>query len=119
MTDSQLPELNRHYVRAVEESDVGWFEAHLAPDFLNTNPDRDAADSLGALLRMLGAEVKVVHDGQAALDAFGAFRPAVMFLDLGMPGIDGYEVARRIRGRSDAGGTSLIALTGWGQEKDR
>jgi CheY-like chemotaxis protein len=42
-----------------------------------------------------------------------------MFLDLGMPGIDGYEVARRIRGRSDAGGTSLIALTGWGQEKDR
>ncbi|HEX6296536.1 MAG TPA: ATP-binding protein [Burkholderiales bacterium] len=89
------------------------------PRVLVVDDNRDAADSLGALLRMLGAEVKVVHDGQAALDAFGAFRPAVMFLDLGMPGIDGYEVARRIRGRSDAGGTSLIALTGWGQEKDR
>jgi signal transduction histidine kinase/ActR/RegA family two-component response regulator len=86
---------------------------------LVVDDNRDAADSLGALLRMLGADVRVVHDGAAALDAFEQFRPRVTVLDLGMPGIDGYEVARRIRARPDAGRAALIALTGWGQERDR
>jgi signal transduction histidine kinase len=86
---------------------------------LVVDDNRDAADSLGALLRMLGAEVRVVHDGESALDAFAAFHPRVTLLDLGMPGMDGYEVARRIRARPDAGGAALIALTGWGQERDR
>ena len=90
-----------------------------APRVLVVDDNRDAADTLGALLGLLGAEVKVVNDGQAALEAFPAFRPAVMFLDLGMPGLDGYEVARRIRKLPDADDTALIALTGWGQEKDR
>ena len=93
--------------------------AGAPPRVLVVDDNRDAADTLGALLRMLGAEVEVVHDGAAAIEAFDAFRPAVMFLDLGMPGLDGYEVARRIRSRPGAGGTALIALTGWGQEKDR
>ncbi|HZM33904.1 MAG TPA: ATP-binding protein [Burkholderiales bacterium] len=90
-----------------------------APRVLVVDDNRDAADTLGALLRMLGAEVKVVNDGQAAIEVYAAFRPAVMFLDLGMPGLDGYEVARRIRDDAEAAGTALIALTGWGQEKDR
>ena len=86
---------------------------------LVVDDNRDAADSLGALLQMLGAEVRVVHDGESALAAFGAFQPRVTLLDLGMPGMDGYEVARRIRARPDARGAALIALTGWGQERDR
>jgi signal transduction histidine kinase/ActR/RegA family two-component response regulator len=86
---------------------------------LVVDDNRDAANSLGALLELLGADVRVVHDGEAALDAFGAFRPRVTLLDIGMPGMDGYEVARRIRARPDSEGTALIALTGWGQEKDR
>jgi CheY-like chemotaxis protein len=81
--------------------------------------NRDAADSLAGLLQVLGAEVHVAHDGRAALDALGAFRPAAVFLDLGMPGMDGYETARRMRATAEAREIVLIALTGWGQEKDR
>ncbi len=93
----------------------------IAPSqrILVVDDNRDAADSLGALLQMLGAEVRVVHDGKAALDSFEAFHPRVTLLDLGMPGMDGYEVARHIRARPDARGATLIALTGWGQERDR
>jgi signal transduction histidine kinase/ActR/RegA family two-component response regulator len=86
---------------------------------LVVDDNRDAANSLGALLRMLGAEVDVVHDGEAALHAFSTQHPEVVLLDLGMPGMDGYEVARRLRQRDDARDVMLIALTGWGQERDR
>jgi CheY-like chemotaxis protein len=71
------------------------------------------------LLQMLGGTVQVVHDGRSALSAIDAFRPGVVMLDLGMPDMDGYEVARRIRERPDSGGITLIALTGWGQDGDR
>jgi CheY-like chemotaxis protein len=86
---------------------------------LVVDDNRDAAESLGMLLKMLGAEVSVVHDGEAALRAVVAQRPAVVFLDLGMPGMDGFEVARRIRQQPETSDTTLIALTGWGQERDR
>jgi len=86
---------------------------------LVVDDNRDAANSLGALLRMLGAEVDVVHDGESALHAFGVQRPEVVLLDIGMPGMDGYEVARRLRERTDPRDVLLVALTGWGQEKDR
>lgn len=79
----------------------------------------DAADTLGALLEILGAEVQVAYDGSAALRAMDAFQPRVVVLDLGMPGMDGYEVARRIRELPASRQPTLIALTGWGQEKDR
>jgi CheY-like chemotaxis protein len=71
------------------------------------------------LLQFLGAEVMVVHDGRAALDALGTFHPAVVLLDLGMPGMNGLEVARRIREDPAASKTTLVALTGWGQREDR
>ncbi|HUP29947.1 MAG TPA: ATP-binding protein [Usitatibacter sp.] len=89
------------------------------PRVLVVDDNVDAADSLGALLQMLGAEVRVVHDGEAALAALGNYQPAVVFLDLGMPGMDGYELARRMRQRHEARDAKLIALTGWGQERDR
>jgi signal transduction histidine kinase len=81
--------------------------------------NRDAADSMRRLLTLLGAEVRVALDGPAALDLMAEFPPAVMLLDIGMPGMDGYELARRIRAQPEFRDILLIALTGWGQEGDR
>jgi CheY-like chemotaxis protein len=81
--------------------------------------NRDAADSLGALLQMMGADTRVAYDGHSALEILDTFHPAAVFLDLGMPDMDGYEVAHQIRSRPDARDTVLIALTGWGQDRDR
>jgi len=89
------------------------------PRVMVVDDNHDAADSLAAVLKMLGAEVRVTHDGQAALDALDAFRPAAVFLDLGMPGMDGYQTARQIRLRDGTRALKLIALTGWGQDSDR
>jgi len=89
------------------------------PRVMVVDDNRDAADSLAAVLKLLGAEVRVTNDGRSALDAVAAFRPAVVFLDLGMPGMDGYETARHMRARDDTRSVLLIALTGWGQESDR
>ena len=86
---------------------------------LVVDDNHDAADSLGMLLEFLGAEVRVVHDGYSALEAMKAFKPAVVLLDLGMPGMNGLEVARRVREDPHARGTTLVALTGWGQREDR
>ena len=86
---------------------------------LVVDDNRDAADSLGMLLQFHGADVRVVHDAAAALEALTAYRPSVVLLDIGMPGIDGYELARRARRQANGQDVTLIALTGWGQEKDR
>jgi signal transduction histidine kinase/ActR/RegA family two-component response regulator len=86
---------------------------------LVVDDNQDAATSLGLLLKLLGAEVQVVHDGAAALAALQSYQPAVVLLDIGMPGMDGYEVARRIRQQPTGQDVLLIALTGWGQEDDR
>jgi CheY-like chemotaxis protein len=70
-------------------------------------------------LSVLGVDVLVTYSGQEALDAVPVYKPSVLLLDIGMPGMDGYEVAREIRKRFDADGITLIALTGWGQDEDR
>lgn len=79
----------------------------------------DAAVTTAELLRILGNEVEVVHDGLAAVDAAFSMQPEIVLLDIGLPGIDGYDVARRIRANLAISQPRLIALTGWGQEKDR
>jgi CheY-like chemotaxis protein len=71
------------------------------------------------LLEIEGHAVTVVHDGQQALAAIETSRPDVALLDIGMPEIDGYEVARQVRGDSRGQRTLLIAITGWGQEQDK
>ena len=86
---------------------------------LVVDDNEDAAESLGALLRMMGADVQVAQDGWTALEIFDAFNPAAVFLDLGMPDMDGFEVAHQIRSRPNAKDTVLIALTGWSQERDK
>jgi PAS domain S-box-containing protein len=84
---------------------------------VDDNPD--GADSLAMLLRLEGQQVRVAYDGPAALALAREARPELVFLDLGMPDMDGFEVARRLRRDPELGGVVLIALTGWGQEHDR
>jgi signal transduction histidine kinase/ActR/RegA family two-component response regulator len=92
----------------------------LAPQrVLVVDDNHDAADSLGALLRLLGADVHITYNGRDALAALESYRPAVVLLDIGMPGMDGYEVVRRIREQPHTNDVTVIALTGWGQEADR
>jgi PAS domain S-box-containing protein len=86
---------------------------------LVVDDNRDAADSLGLLLESADADVRVVYDGPSALEALSGFRPEAVLLDLGMPGMDGYETARLIRQRPEGRHIALIALTGWGQDQDR
>ena len=80
--------------------------------------NRDAAESLAMLLRMDGHQVSVAHDGAAALDIVDAVRPHVAVLDIGMPGLNGYQVAQRIRSSMMTEPIVLVALTGWGQARD-
>jgi PAS domain S-box-containing protein len=86
---------------------------------LVADDNQDAADSLGMILEMSGHDVRVVHDGLAALAVAQSFRPDTVLLDIGMPQLNGYEVARALRQEPWGGGITLIALTGWGQERDR
>ena len=86
---------------------------------LVVDDNRDAADTLQVLLGLLGAQARVAHGGQAALQLFEAERPDAVLLDIGMPGMDGYQVARILRARHPDWSGALIALTGWGQENDR
>jgi CheY-like chemotaxis protein len=77
----------------------------------------DAAKTLGQLLRLAGHEVSLAHDGAAALAAAVAAPPDLVLLDIGLPGMDGYAVAARLRAAGHAG-TALVALTGYGREDD-
>lgn len=85
---------------------------------LVVDDNQDAADSLSLLLKLLGAEVQVAYSGPDALERLPEWRPSIMLLDIGMPGMDGHEVARRIRARPDFEHVKIVALTGWGQEED-
>jgi CheY-like chemotaxis protein len=85
---------------------------------LVVDDNRDAADTLGMVLRGMGAEVRVAYDGSQGLQAFSAWFPAVMLLDIGMPGMDGHEVARRVRQLPGGAEVKLVALTGWGNAED-
>ena len=86
---------------------------------LVVDDDQDGALMLGALLRLASYEVFIVHGGQEALDATREFTPDVVLLDIGMPKITGYEVARRLHQRLGEACPVLIALTGWKQSSDK
>jgi CheY-like chemotaxis protein len=86
---------------------------------LVVDDNRDAADTLSALLELLGHDAQVANDGPAALAAMQDFRPQLVFLDLGMPGMNGCQVAEAIRLDRRFDQPVLVALTGWGSEDDR
>ena len=79
----------------------------------------DSAASSALLLTMMGHETLTAHDGQEALSVAAAFRPDVVFLDIGMPQLNGYEVCRRLRQEAWGKDVMLIALTGRGQDEDK
>jgi len=85
---------------------------------LLVDDNQDATETLQTLLESLGATVVAAGNGREALTKFERFQPDAVLLDIGMPGMDGYEVARRIRALPAGGTTPLIALTGWGQQED-
>jgi CheY-like chemotaxis protein len=77
----------------------------------------DAAATLEQLMRSLGHQTKVAHNGSEALAMADQFKPQVVLLDIGMPGMNGYEVAEQLRKRGEA--MKIVAVTGWGTEDDR
>jgi CheY-like chemotaxis protein len=86
---------------------------------LVADDNRDAVQSLAMMLELEGHEIRIAYDGFDALRIAQEFRPHLVLLDIGMPGMDGYEAARQIRERPWGKSTCLIALTGWGQEHDK
>jgi signal transduction histidine kinase len=90
-----------------------------AKRILLVDDNHDAADSLAALLRSSGHDVCVAYDGEQALRAAPDFRPDALILDIGMPGMNGYDVACHARNTEWGRGAKLIALTGWGQQRDK
>jgi CheY-like chemotaxis protein len=92
---------------------------HFSRRILVVDDNRDSADSLAMLLSILGNEVRTAHDGQEAVDLAAIFDPAVVFMDLGLPLLNGFDAAGRMREQPGGEKTVIVALTGWGQEFDR
>jgi DNA-binding response OmpR family regulator len=89
-----------------------------SPRVLVVDDNADAADSLATLLGVMGYEVRTAYDGPEAIEAADEFKPAVALLDIGLPKLSGYDIARHVRAqRGDD--VLLVAITGWGQEDDR
>ena len=93
--------------------------ARAARRILVADDNADALESLATLLSLNGHEVYRALDGSVALEAAERYQPDVVLLDIGMPRLSGYEVARQIRARPWGQRLVLVALTGWGQESDR
>lgn len=86
---------------------------------LIVDDNRDACDSMGMLLNLLGHEVQIAHDGFEALSRVDAFSPHIILMDVGMPNLNGYDATRLIRQKANGKAITIIAVTGWGQEGDR
>jgi CheY-like chemotaxis protein len=93
-------------------------ESTPASRILVVDDNEDVAISFGALLDVLGHDVRVVLDGHMALDVVRDFMPHIVFLDIAMPDMDGYEVARRLRAEHRYENLRLVAVTGYGQDHD-
>jgi len=91
----------------------------LRENILIVDDNREAADTLAILLQTIGAKTWVAYNAEEALHAADAFRPSIAILDIGMPGMDGCELAQRLRANAAHAGLLLIAATGWGQARDR
>ena len=107
--------------RARQEG-IGYGQTATIPSrcrILVVDDNEDSADSVAVLLRTMGNEVHVAHDGLEAVGAAAALQPDVVLMDIGLPKLSGFEAARRIREQPGGSDIVLIALTGWGQEEDR
>jgi len=92
---------------------------NTAKRVLVVDDNKDAAESMSMLLEMWGHEVVYAYDGPTALETARKWQPQAVFLDIGLPGMDGYQVAERLRELPKGKDTILIAITGYGQDDDR
>jgi CheY-like chemotaxis protein len=86
---------------------------------LVVDDNRDAAEALAEILILEGCDARIAHDGATAVEVASSWRPDAVLLDIGLPRLNGYEAARRIRELPDGQAIRLIAVTGWGQADDR
>jgi PAS domain S-box-containing protein len=86
---------------------------------LVVDDNRDGADSLATMLRLMGHDTRTAYDGQEGVEAAGTFHPEVVLLDIGLPRLDGYQACRRIREQAGGRQVVLVAITGWGQGEDK
>ncbi len=114
-----LPVLPSSAAESVPSSAVEASRGQSGKRVLVVDDNRDGAESLAEMLRLLGNEVRTAHDGVEAIDAAGEFQPHVVLMDVGMPRMNGLDATRRIREQPWGRDVTVIALTGWGQENDR
>lgn len=105
--------------RSTEEVMSVQMESGTSRKILVVDDNIDAAKGLGLFLKLNGHEVRIAHDGHEALEQVGVFVPDVVLLDIGLPGMDGYAVAKAIRGNPTLTALKLIAVSGYGQDEDR
>ena len=102
-----------------QQPQAGAIASGAGEKILVVDDNRDSAASLAMMLKLLGNEVRTAFDGLEAVELAAEFRPAVIFMDIGMPRLNGYEAARRIREQPWGAAVTIVALTGWGQQSDR
>jgi PAS domain S-box-containing protein len=115
----RLPRLQLFNAHSADTLSEGASQNAEPRRILVVDDNRDSAESLALYLGLLGHTVRTAHDGNEALIAAAAFHPDIILLDIGLPGQNGYEVARRIRSYDWGRGLLLIAITGWGQDEDK
>jgi CheY-like chemotaxis protein len=115
----RLPVLTEPPARPTPQPGNGEGAARRGRRILVADDSPDAANSLAMMLRLAGHEVHTARDGQEAVEAAGWFRPDVALLDIGMPRLNGFEAARRIREQPWGRHMVLVAVTGWGQQEDK
>lgn len=111
----RLPRIERPAARAADASTT----AVTPRQILIVDDNADAADTLAALLQLKGHQTQIAYSARDALQRAAAFRPDVALLDIGLPEMNGYELAQRLRALPHLGSLRLIALTGYGQAEDR
>jgi CheY-like chemotaxis protein len=92
---------------------------HVASRVVIIDDNQDAADTMSMLVEQLGGSARTAHDAASGLAAVQEFHPDIVFLDIGMPGMDGYEACRRIRQQPSARNVVVVAVTGWGRSQDK
>ena len=115
----RLPLLSEMLPPQTQEKSDAEPEATVQRRILLVDDNRDSADSLAMLLKVMGHEVRIAHDGLEAVEGAATFQPHVILLDIGLPRLNGYEAARRIREQQRHKDLTLVALTGFGQDEDR
>jgi CheY-like chemotaxis protein len=98
---------------------VASFAGPMNHRILVADDNRDSAESMSVVLQMMGNEVLIVHDGVGAVEAAAQFRPDLILLDIGMPRMNGYEAARRIRDEPWGKQIVLVAVTGWSKAEEK